>query len=159
MSQLSSTAQQETYKLESTDTWIALLTIDHPDLTEPVRISSDSVDTDSLGETYSAIPFKFILPSDKEGRVTAVDIQVENVTQLLIPDIRAVNSRATLLIQMVLASDPDVVEVEFNNFYLKKVDYDAVQMTARFVQDSDRTTPFGLFFTPSNAPSVFSIQV
>ena len=155
---LSGNAREATFKVSSDEIFLALLTISHPDLgvDDPLRISSDTVDTISNGETFQSVPFEFILPGDKDGRVIATDIRVEGVTDLILPGLRAITSRPSLLIQVVLASTPDVVEVSFDNFFLRKADYDAIQITARFTQDSDKTTPFGLFFTPSNFESVFT---
>ena len=54
--------------LECGTAWLVLLTLDHPDLDQPIRVTSDGVATISNGLLYDPFPFEIILPDDVEGR-------------------------------------------------------------------------------------------
>src|SRR5215203_1946511 len=105
---------------------VSLLTITHEDLVEPLRISSDPtarLTTDPLqygtvsrGETYLYIPFQLSLPEDSEEAGPQAQLILQDIDRELIPLIRSASTPPQVLMEIVLASAPDDVEIEFPSF-------------------------------------------
>jgi len=138
------------------EAFLVLITIDHTDLTTPIRLSSDTVDTTSNGLVYVAYPFTLSLPSDPETGVTRGRFTIDNVAQDYIAAIRSINTPPTVGIQIILASDPDTVEVEFSDFQMVNIDYDKDIISADLSIDYFMTEPYpGDVFLPSKFPGLF----
>jgi len=90
--------------------WLVLLTIDHPDLPNPIRVTSDGVETVSNGQTYEPFPFELTLPDDVEGRAPQARIRIDNTSQEIIALLRGLITPPLLAVQIVRASDPNIVE-------------------------------------------------
>ncbi|MDF3420146.1 hypothetical protein HKX23_17495 [Sulfitobacter sp. KE29] len=114
---------------------VALIMIEHPLLDAPVRLSTDPTErlsTDPLMygtrstwmESNPAIePFLFILastdiPSDLEDAPAAAAIVVENVDSDIAETLRSFTDRPTVHMAVVMASSPDLIEVEFRGMVM-----------------------------------------
>jgi Domain of unknown function (DUF1833) len=107
---------------ESGEVAIFLLTIDHVDLPEPIRLSTDPTErisdvplhyrTFSNGESFTYLPMQVVIPDERENAPPRAQFRICNVTRELIEFIRSTTVPATAKLQLVLASDPDSVEVE-----------------------------------------------
>lgn len=81
---LSSEIIREKNKLEGGGTFIVLLEIDVPGLDEPIRVTSDSVETTWNGATYAPFPFEIAeVTDDTKGQIPNVELRVSNVTRAL----------------------------------------------------------------------------
>jgi len=145
---------------------IVLLTITHEDAAEPIRISGDPTErlttdplvygTTSRGETFTFIPFALSLPEDAEGTGPNARLVLDNVSRELIPLIRSIATPAQVLLETVMASDLDYVEVQFPSFDITKVSYDAASITLELTMDPLVTEPFPAdSFDPANFPGLF----
>src|SRR5690606_26781497 len=117
-------ARQALYAPQTEDAFLVLLTLDHENLSAPVRVSSDAVDTESRGEVFVAFPFSLSLPDDEDGRSPRARLVIDNVDRQVVQAVRALSSAPTLLIEVVRAADPDTVEARFADFRLVNVAYD-----------------------------------
>lgn len=141
---------------ETEEVFVILLTIEHDDLTDPIRVCSDNQNVVSRGETYIAFPFQLTLPIDDASRPPAAQLSIDNVTREIGVAIRTITSPARILFEIVRADAPDVVEVEFPNFLLRNVSYDALQVTGDLVVEDLTIEPYpGIKFTPANFPGLF----
>lgn len=91
-----------------------LLTIDHPDLPEPVRVVNDTDDLLSNGNTFQALPFRLQLPDDPEFGKSKARLAIDNVGRTLTEWLETSRggTGATVLIQVVLRSDPDTIQYD-----------------------------------------------
>lgn len=152
---------------DSGEVAIVLLTISHPIMGgASVRVSSDPTQkfsnapleygTISRGNSYIFLPFSVSLPDDVGERAPAAQIQIENVTLQLVELIRSISSRATVRIELVLASSPNTVEVEFPQFDLGGVSYNADTVTLELAMDSMTSEPYPAgTFDPASFPALF----
>lgn len=146
----------ELYKPESSDPFLALLTIDHADLTVPIRVVCNNEDVASRGEEFIAFPFGFTLPDDKEDAPPGASLTISNVSREIGQAIRSIVGPPTVLIEVVRASDPDTVELVSPVFLLRSVRYDAQQVTGVLMVEDLTREPFpALKFTPGPFPAVF----
>ena len=141
---------------ETDEAFLVLLKIDHADLSEPIRVSSDGINTVSNGETFVAYPFELSLPSNPETGISQAQLTIDNVSQDIITSIRNIIAPPSITIQVVLASDPDTIEVEFSGFELQNVQYDALVISGTLTIESFMSEPYpGGSFLPSTFPGLF----
>lgn len=93
--------------------WLVLLTLDHPNLDTPIRVTSDGVPTVSNGKTFEPFPFDVTLPDDVEGRAPQARLRIDNTSQEIVAVLRGMVTPASLTMQIVRSADPDVVEREW----------------------------------------------
>ena len=139
---LSSTATQAVNNQETNEVFIILLEIDHSSLSEPVRLTSNNVDTVHLTNTYVACPFSIDLPADQENQISEVRLIIENVSRQLIPLIRTVSTPPTINVKIVLASDPDTIEASFLGYTLADINYNALAVQGRFSKENFLAEPY-----------------
>jgi hypothetical protein len=126
------------------ETTIILITLDHPDLASPLRVTSDGVDTVSRGDTFIPFPFSLTLPSDAEDAPPRASLLISNVTGQVAAAIRQANPDPppTVLMELVLASDPDTVEIAAPNFDLLSASYGATSVRGELGTESFAGEPF-----------------
>lgn len=140
----------------STDPLLYLLTIDHADLSEPIRWVADKVGIVSRGQSYVAYGFDFVPPGETEDGRTPARLAIDNVDKRIVETIRAIATPPTLLIESVLRSDPDTVQEEFPIFSLTVASGDRNTLQADMLDDNDDNEPVMRWkFTPGLAPALF----
>ncbi len=127
---------------------LALVTIDHPQLSSPLRICNNNEDVASRGNTYTAMAVDLLLPDDTEGASRA-RLVMDNVSQWLTPTIRTLTGGFTVLIELVtasnLAASPpefDIVEIAFLPMTLSQVDWSAGQATGTLTHENTLNNRF-----------------
>lgn len=163
---VSLTMRQAMNAQETGEVAVILLTITHPDLATPIRLSSDPttrISTDPLlygtvsrGQTYYFLPFSAILPDDKDEAPPSARIIIDNIDRELIRLIRSTSTPAAVTLEMVLASAPDSVEIMFPELDLVSADYDAQSVTISLAIDALLTEPYPSgTFDPASFPGLF----
>lgn len=114
--------------LEPDEVVIILLTIAHPAI-QTIRVTNDNRDTVSNGQTFLSYPFNITLPPDAEDP-GAAQLQIANVDRAILEAVEAMDEPATCIVQVVLASTPNVIEYEWSNLILRSVTADDVTVTA-----------------------------
>lgn len=143
---------------EADDPFLPLLTIDHPDLPEevrPMRFVANYQAIVSRGQTFLPFPFGFARPGQGE-QAGAARIVIDNVDQRIVATIRSLSTPPTLLIEIIVASQPDEVEETLPPFLLRAASGDRMALEAELVGDNDDGEPLNPWsFTPSFAPALF----
>lgn len=153
---VSNTFKSAAFGARTDEAYLVLLTVDHTELASPIRVTSDGVNTTSNGETFYAYPFTLYLPDDTDRPFSRGRIVIDNVSQVLISAARSIATALSITIQIVLASDPDTVEVEFSDFELTDISYDAQTISGTLSIESFVEEPFpGDSFIPSYFPGLF----
>jgi len=153
---VSNSTRNAIYSQESGDAFIILLTIDHPSLAVPIRVSGDAVDTISRENNFIAFPFEITLPDDVENSSPRARLVIDNVDRQIVKTIREISSSADVLIEIVRAVEPNVVEAQFANFKLTNVTYDAFKVEGDLTIEDFTAEPFpAAIFSPSLFPGIF----
>lgn len=126
---LSAAGTAELAAQECATAWLVLLTLDHPELDQPIRVTSDGVTTTSNGYTYSPLPFEVTLPDDVEGRAPQAQLRIDNTSQEIIALLRGLTTPPSLKIQIVRSVTPDVVEREWSGLEWRSSQYDVGAIT------------------------------
>lgn len=157
MRQLSPTALQSAFAQETGEVWLVLLTITHPSLTTPLRFVNDMQGLTSRGNVFQPFPFEVEFPGEDADQPTDARLVIDNVDRSIVQTIREITSPPEVMMEVVLASQPDTVEASFTGLVLRNVSYDAarVQGTLRF--EDIMSEPVSLQMTPQRFPGMFGI--
>lgn len=166
MRPLSLTMRQAANAEETGQVLAFLITIEHDDLADPIRISSDPTGllssspllygTVSRGDTFNFLPLTLKLPDDADDAPPAMQLVLDNVGREAIPLLRSVSTPARVSVELVLASAPDDVEAAWPEFDLVNVSYDAGQITLQLTVNALVNEPFPAgTFTPGAFGGLF----
>lgn len=165
MRTVSSKFRKALYAQETDEVAACLMTITHPELGEPIRVSTDpttrlSVEpllygTKSRGQDYLFVPMEVVVPGE-EDQAQEAKLEVDNTDQGLINAIRSISNAALVKLEIVLPSDPDVVEREYPALMISHVEYDERTVRFTLALDALTTEPYpGTAFIPSMFPGLF----
>jgi len=110
---LTATGTAQVSAQQTDSVWLVLLTIDHADLEQPIRVTSDGRPTLSNGDLYQPFPFAVTLPDDVEGRAPQARLQIDNTSLEVVAQLRGLATPPSVRLQIVRAEDPDVIEREW----------------------------------------------
>jgi hypothetical protein len=169
----SAAAVQQFFAQDATDPLILLLTITAPNdvpgsdvirfaNTYTQRLTSLEVDESftvygvvSRGNDFIFLPMEIELPSQDDAAPRA-RITLHDVTREAMPLIRSVTSAPSVLLELVLASAPNTVELAFGGLTLSQISYTRDSITADIVADNLALEPFPQHtFVPANFPGLF----
>lgn len=150
------TSKAALFDPESGEVFLALLTIDHDDLSQPIRVVNNNEDITSRGNEFIAFPFGFTLPDDQEDAPPRWGLQISNVSREIGQTIRQIAGPPSITLEIIRAAAPDTVEMSFPGFLLRDVRYDAQQVTGTLAVEDLTREPFpARTFTPATFPAVF----
>jgi hypothetical protein len=144
--------RQALFSQESGEVAVFLVTITHPELDEPIRLSSDNAETFSTdplrygttsnGDTFWYAGMSVSLPDEQDKSPPACKLIIPNVDREIIPLARSITSPASARIEIVLASAPDLVEIEVPALDMVNLQYDALELTFDLAMDALASEPF-----------------
>lgn len=162
---LSNAAKAALYAQSTDEAFIILVTINHSTFTDPVRVASDPLEllpvagvrgVISRGEEFVFLPFNIELPAQDDSGVAKARLSVDNISREIVAAVRTATSALSINIEIVLASDPDTVEVSIEDFRLDRVTYDALTVSGDISVEYFDLEPFpARRFTPSDFPGLF----
>ena len=153
---LTLTAKQAIYAPQTSQVFLSLLEINHPDLLSPLRFVNNSKDVTSRSNVYLAYPFLIDLPEESAERISQVTLQIDNVDRAIVQAIRPLTSKPTIALEEILASSPDTVEAGPFLFSLENVRYNALVIEGNLAFEDILNESFpGESFTPATHPGLF----
>lgn len=155
MRTLSPAAEASLLAEETDEVWLILLTVSHPDLDDPITIVNDINEIVSNGVTFRALPFEIELPGEGQ-RPGESRIRIDNVSREIVEAVRIIGLiPPTVKIQVVLASQPDVIEYEVPVMTLRDVTYDAAFVTGVLRFEDISVEPVAEIINPNRFPALF----
>ncbi len=143
---------------ETSETFVCLVTISHPDLDDDIRVCSNAQDITSRGNPYFAYPFKLQMPTQSVDQPPKAQIQIDNITPEIINTIRSITSSPTITFEIVRIGNLNAVEVEMPDFILNGVMYDALTITGDISVEQYLTEPYPAgAYTPGRFPGLFGL--
>lgn len=150
---------------ESGEVPIFLLTITHPSLTVPFRLSTDPTErksdtpliyrTMSRGEEFLYAGIDVTLPDEEDRSPPTSKLIIPNVDRELMPLARSISSPAVVKIEAVLASSTDYVEMYWPGFDMSNLVADAATLTFDLTTDALMTEPCPAgTFSPAYFPAL-----
>jgi hypothetical protein len=143
------------FAAQSDDPFLMLVEISHPSFAT-LYFVNNTVNITSRGQEYLAFPMEIGLPADNPESNREVSIAFDNASLELIEEIRSVTSPMDVKIEMILASDPDTVEIELGELKIRGLTYNKSRIEARLYMDDFLNTELSSEkYTPSNFPGIF----
>ena len=153
---LSQAAKQAVNAQETDEVFLLLLTLDHADLAQPIRVVNNTENVVSRGDTYVAYPFEIALPDEDPESVARVTLRIDNVDRQIVQSLRAIQAPLSVALEVVMASAPDTVEAGPFNMTLVAAEYDALTITGELAFEDVLNEPFpGASYIPSEYPGLF----
>lgn len=99
-------------KLNAEESPLVLIEINHPLITETIRLVHDNCDIISNGETYLAMGFEIKRQADVQGELPKVTLTMQNVGRSLVKwiDMSGGGKDAEIVAKIIRRSDPDNIE-------------------------------------------------
>lgn len=173
MRRVSLNARSAAQELTTDEVEVALIMIAHPLLAEPIRLSTDPterisieplvygtrsnwMDTEPLRDPFLFVLASTDIPGDQEDAPASATIVLENVALDIADLLRSFTDRPTVHMAVVLASSPDIVEVEFRGLVMVGAEGNAGEITLRVTRApiEDETVPMHRF-TKDRFPGLF----
>lgn len=137
------------------EVYLALLTIDHDELSEPIRVVNNIEAITSRELEFIALPFELELPAEQSDGLGVAQIKVDNVDRRIVQAIRSISSAPSVTIEMIVADDPDVVELTVDDLVLANATYDATTVRGTLQFEDLLSEPANESITPERFPSLF----
>lgn len=151
---LSNELKKQMFAQESEDPFLTLVTLSHQ--TFVARLVNNTTDIVSQGNTFTAFPMRIRLPVDDGESARDFSIEFDNVSLELIQNLRSVTDDIAVSIQLILASMPNIVQMEFSDLVIRSVTYNAQRISARIVLDNFLAVQMtGERYTPTLFPGMF----
>lgn len=165
---ISDNLRQAAYAQDTDVAVIVLITLTDPlTQSDPIRVCSVPVEkfsdlgenvygVTSNGDRYLFLPFEIQLPQDDKTGTVSATLTIDNVTREIIQYARQTRNLLNVTVQVVLSNDLDHVEMEYKDFKLRNITYDALTISGDLSIDYLGLEPFPAGrFTPSGFPGLF----
>jgi hypothetical protein len=137
---------------------LVLLTLDHDALDGPLRVVNNNESVTSNGLEYLGYPFRVSLPLQDPERTASAQLTIDNVDPTYLAQLRGVTGRISATFELIEASLPDVVEMEFGEMVITSIDADAQTITGDLTMDDFFNEPYpGDTMNPGTTPGVFGV--
>ncbi|HYD17057.1 MAG TPA: DUF1833 family protein [Patescibacteria group bacterium] len=138
------------------EVFLVLLTLTHPAMAAPIRVTSDAVATVSRGNSFEPFPFALTLPDDAENAAPEARLRIDNIDRRVVAALRGLDSAPYIMIEIVRAAEPDVIEAKFEDFRLTGVTYDSQVVSGTLGVEDFTAEPFpAAIFSPGGFPGLF----
>ena len=157
MRTLSSAAQAAVLGAQTGEAFIVLLTLSHPSMAAPIRVTSDAVATVSNGATHEPYPFEIQLPQERDDQLAGARLVIDNLDRSIVMALRNLTSAPTVSMSVVLGSSPDTVEAGPFDYTLKNASYDVLTVEGELSFEDILNEGFpGQSFVPFTHPGLFA---
>lgn len=171
---LSITLRQAIFAEQTDRVAVVLITFSHPDLVEPIRISTDPTQrisedpliygTISRGNTFVFVPVNAIYPDDQDESAPRAKLSMDNISIAGLQEgvfrvsdlLQLAPTPASVLIEVVLSSTPEFVEVDWDELQMTRATFNFQEVQIEMSMDNFATEPFPSgMFTPGTFPTLF----
>ncbi len=144
------------FSQESNDPFLTLVTLSHASFVSDITLVNNTRNITSRGVEFRAFPMKIRLPVDDGETARDFQIDFDNASLELIEEIRSVTTQISVKLEMILASMPDVVQMEQDELLIVSLTYTAQRITARINMDSFLNVSMtSEQYLPSQFPGLF----
>lgn len=153
---LSTESLKALYSGETDEIFLILLTLDHETLETPIRVTNDTVETQSRGMIFIAFPFELVLPDQSENRAPRASLTIDNVSREILLTLRALSSAPRVKMEIIRHAAPDEVEAVFPDFSLTNIRYNAMSIQGDLTIEDFTAEPYpSAIFSPAGFPGLF----
>jgi hypothetical protein len=144
---------------ETGEVFLLCVTISHPSFTAPYRLVYDQNPLVRTAGTFEPFAFALNLPNEQDDSPPVVQMAIDNINNAILKAVRNLPAgiRPDIVLEVVLASSPNVVEKGPYDFKFLSTDYDEASLTGTigFEDDILNTAIPGSNYTPTNSRGLF----
>ncbi len=153
---LSNELLAQLFAQESSDPFLALITLSHSSFSSDIRLVNNTKDIISRGLTFVAFPVSLRLPVDDGERVREVSMELDNASLDLINSFRSITTQIGVKIELILASIPDQVQMSLEDLKINTISYNKTKISANLIIDNFFNTEMtSERYGPQNFPGLF----
>lgn len=154
---LSPEAFRQMFAQEQTDSFLLCLTLTHADLAAPIRLVRNDRPIERAEGTFVACFFDMNLPEDGPDGPPQIQLSIDNVSKEIARAIRNLQGRVKVMLEVILATQPNIVEVGPHEMWLLSTSYDSSHVTGTLGFEDDilnQVFPHQVY-NPENNPGAF----
>lgn len=141
----------------TSEVFLDLLTIDDPGLASPIRVVRNTKNVTSRGNLFVGLAFDIAPANEDPEGDPAVQLLIDNVDRAIVDAVRAAAGKPSCTLEVVLASDPDTVEMGPYPFSIQDAEYDGFKVTALVAFEDILNARYPAdSYTPADYPGLFS---
>ena len=145
----------ESNSINSDAAWLVLLRFTLPG-EPPLLVCNNTEPVISRGETYEPTYFEIVLPTDDGDSLPEVKLAIQNVDGRILEWVRGFSTAPILTMELVLSTQPDVVERSIDYLRLEEIDYDALTITGTMRVENVMSAAYGDTYNPVQFPGLHS---
>jgi len=107
------------------------------------------------GWTFIGYPFEVELPPESPDRPMIARIRIDNTERLIVNEVRTISEPPTVALKVVLADQPDTIELEYAGMRLRNVTWDQGEISGDLVYEDILSEPVCEQMTPARFPGAF----
>lgn len=104
---------------------------------------------------WIAFPFNLDLPGEDTDSPSVARLRIDNVDRQIVEAVRGLPSGPMADLEVVLASQPETVEIGFYDLTIRAANYDAFIVEANMTFEQIFTEPVSFEMTPARFPGLF----
>lgn len=153
---LSTNAMRAVMAQTTNEAFILLLKFVHTPTLEEYRCCLNTENIISNGYEYTATYFEITLPEDGDQAPQGCQITVDNVDRRLVNLLRTIVKPLDVTVQLVLASQPDIIEMEFTDLVLREANWDVYKISGMLASEDPLNQVFpGHLYDQKSFPGIF----
>jgi hypothetical protein len=141
--------------ISSDAAWLVLLTFTLPG-EPPLRVVNNTEPVTSRGDTFEPTAFEITLPTDDGEQLPKVQLEIVNVDGIVLDWVRKFPVAPNLKLEIVLSTQPDVVERSIDFLKLTSVDYDSLTISGTLLVENVLSAGYGGQYSPFEFPGLFA---
>lgn len=156
--QVSLDGMRAMFAQETGEVPLMCLTLEHPSWDEgPIRVVYNTEAVVRAAGVFYPAPFDISLPNEQSEQVPQVTLTMLNMESSIVQEIKSITGRIKVTLEIVLASQPDVLEAGPFELYSMACTYDSeqIQATLGYEEDILNTLFPAEKYTPANSPGMF----
>ncbi len=139
------------------EVWLELVTIYHDDLPSPIRVVNNIEDIESQNHTFEACAFDVEAPGEGPDGPGEARLTIDNVDRAIVLSARLIQAPPTVRYQIVLASQPDTIEMDVDYLVMRDVTWDAFKVSGTLRFEDILGEPIAETITPERFPALFGL--
>lgn len=139
---LSSAAVAAVMRQHTEEVFLLLATFTHVPTNETYRAALNTENVTSNGEVFTATWFDIQLPETGNKAPQGAQVTIDNVDLRFVGLLRSITKPLQVTLQIVLASQPDEVEMELTDLVLREANWDASKITGRLASEDPLNQAF-----------------
>jgi hypothetical protein len=153
---LSNSALQAMMAEVTNEAFLLLVTFFYAPTSEIFRVVLNTEEITSQGAQFTPTFFEFSLPETSDRAPQGCNVSMDNVDRRMVDLLRRITEPLKVRIQLVLASQPDIIEMQLDDLVLREVSWDAQRIEGTLVSEDPMSQAFpGHLYEPRTFQGIF----